>query len=124
MEIVTDADELAKGAVTAAVSLLFDHAEIPEYCYMEIAGVVRQDGRIVGVLTYKGDEWSVAVDEGHRGHGIATALVRSAIQTEGSGYMVAGTDAGAEWLYELYYKLTPEERECLEVPSWADLIGG
>lgn len=106
-----------------AVYSLFDAVGIPGHCYEDTVAVAYDpDGALIGALTENmGGEWSVAVDSGWHGHGIATALVRQAIADGHCGFMVAGTDDGAGWIFSLYYKLSPDEREALDVPSWADI---
>lgn len=107
----TDAEE-------EQVDVLFEDGGISQH-RGETLAIAIEDGEVVGALTeYNGDEWSVAVDSGCQGVGVATRLVQAVIAQGGSGFMVAGTDDGVSWLHGLYWKLTEDERESLEVPSW------
>jgi hypothetical protein len=107
---------------TALVSLLYDAEGILQYQYESILAIALEDGDIIGALTESGEgEWSVVVDSGFQGHGVATTMVKAVLAEGGSGFMVAGTDKGLEFLTGLYFQLSSEEREGLEVSSWADL---
>lgn len=101
---------------------LFEQTEIRRARGGDVVALGRYDGKIIGVIVeHNGDELSIVVDEGHRGCGVATAMLRAFLKAGGTGFMVAGTDDGVEFLGGLYHKLTPEEREVLDVPSWASL---
>jgi GNAT superfamily N-acetyltransferase len=108
---------------TAMVSVLFNEEGILQYLHETILVMaVDSDGDIIGALTENAEnEWSIAVDAGFQGQGIATRMIKEALEQGESGFMVAGTDAGLEFLFGLYHKLTPEEREGLDVTCWADL---
>ena len=108
---------------TAMVSLLFDEEGILQDLHETILVLAFDDeGDVIGALTEDAEnEWSIAVDAGFQGHGIATQMIKAALEQGESGFMVAGTEAGLEFLSGLYFKLTPEERESLDVTCWADL---
>jgi GNAT superfamily N-acetyltransferase len=100
---------------------LFKEAGIANFQYETVLVVAYEFGEqeIVGALTTSlAGEWSLAVREGYRSQGLGTAMVRFAIQRGESGYLVAGTEGGLEFLLGLYHKLSSEEREHLDVPCW------
>ena len=99
---------------------IYEDEGIPQHFSDTVLVLARdEDGDIIGGLTESGgDELTIGIDEGWQGHGIGTAMVKALIAEGGGGFMVAGTDAGSEFLYGLYQQLTEEEREELDVPSW------
>lgn len=102
---------------------IYDEGDISQYFSEDVIVLARdKDGYIIGGITESGgDELTIGIAEDWQGHGIATAMIKEFLKAGGSGFMVAGTDAGSEFLHGLYEKLTPDEREMLDVPGWADL---
>ena len=80
-----------------------------------------EDGDIIGAVTGD-DELSLAVVEDRQREGIGTEMIRQLLAVGGGGFMVAGTEAGAAFLFNLPNELGgfPEE---LDVPSWEELRG-
>jgi len=106
----------------AQVTALFEGADIPQHRYETTLALAIVGGTVAGALTESGEgEWSLAVSSVFQGSGIATKLVRAVIAEDGSGFLVAGTEDGLGFLFSLHSQLTEEERECLEVPSWATI---
>ena len=106
------------------VDTLFEDAGIPQHRYGTTLAVVLEDGQPIGALTESGSgEWSVAVDDGFRGSGLATQMIQAVLADGGTGFLVAGSEDGAGFIYTLYFRLSEDERESLEVPSWDDLEG-
>ena len=99
---------------------IYDARDIAQYFTEEVVAVARDsDGDIIGGITESGvDELTIGVNEGWQGYGIGTAMIKALIAEGGGGFMVAGTDAGSEFLWGLYEQLTEAEREELDVPSW------
>jgi GNAT superfamily N-acetyltransferase len=104
-----------------ALEEIYQDGDIGQYYSEDVVAVARDnDGDIIGGITESGDELTIGVDEGWQGHGIGTAMIKALLAEGGGGFMVAGTDAGSEFLWGLYDQLTEAEREELDVPSWAD----
>ena len=79
-----------------------------------------EDNDVIGGITESGsDELTFGVHEDWQDQGLGFAMLKALLEAGGSGYfMVAGTEAGANFIDSLYWKLTPEERESLDAPSW------
>jgi GNAT superfamily N-acetyltransferase len=97
---------------------VFHAAGIGHYFHNNVLAIYWVDKEPVAVLSgHDGDELSVAVHPDEQGQGLATVLIAAFLDAGGTGFMVAGTEAGAGFLWDLPIKLGgfPEE---LEVSSW------
>tara|TARA_B100000745_G_scaffold299880_1_gene251876 strand:- start:4027 stop:4428 length:402 start_codon:yes stop_codon:yes gene_type:complete len=104
------------------VSQLFWDCGIPEYEGPEVLVVVWDEhGDIIAAMTSCAGDWAVAVHPSRQQEGLARKMVEAALQAGESGYMVAASEEGLYFLHSLYYHLSDEQKESLEVPCWAEL---
>ena len=101
---------------------VFNDVDLIRHFSEHVVAVARdEDGDIIGAVTGN-DELSLAVVEDRQHEGIATEMIRQLLAAGGGGFMGAGTEAGAAFLFSLPHSLGgfPEE---LDVPSWEALRG-
>lgn len=101
----------------------FHDAGLERYFTEHAVAIVRNEhGTILGGITVTGlDELSIALFRDEQGYGIGTAMMKAYLDAGGTGYMVAGTEAGARFIASLRYNLNAEQRENLEIPSWSSI---
>lgn len=108
------------GDVAEDAHSLMDSVGLGQYASTNVEVTAWDDDRLVGVVVSHGDEWSVAVEEDYQRREIGTTMIRVLIASGEHGYMVAGTDSGADWLYSLFHLLSEDEREHVDVPLWSE----
>lgn len=98
---------------------IYEEGDISQYFSETVVVVARNEhGAIIGGLTESGgDELAIGVDEEWQGSGIGTAMIKKFLEAGGGGFMVAGTEAGSEFLMSLFGKLG-DLAENLDVPCW------